>query len=113
MKKCESLSGIGKALLVASPALSGSFPRIPFGGDVERTGGRLYTVVFLVLTSLGMTLNTILAYKTIDDLGTMENFSGLYFLWMLGGFLAGFGICTFCMISNVLFWSRKKSNGYS
>jgi len=100
-------------LLVASPALSGSLPRIFFGGDIERTGGRLYTVVFLVLSSLGMTLNTILAYKTLDDLATMQNYTGMYFLWMLGGLLAGFGICTFPMISNVLFWSKIENAGYS
>ena len=43
MEKCKSLSGFGEALLVASPALSGSFPRIPFGGNIGRTGGSQWT----------------------------------------------------------------------
>jgi nitrate/nitrite transporter NarK len=62
MKKCKSLTGIGKSLLVASPVASGSYPRILFGGDIERTGGRFSAIIFLVLSSIGMTLNTILAH---------------------------------------------------
>jgi len=113
MKKCKALNGIGKALLVASPAVSGSFPRIPFGDNIGRTGGCAWTKIFLVLACLGMFLNTILAYATLDDLATMENFSGLYFLWLIGGLGAGFGIATFPMIVNVMFWSRQKEIGFS
>ncbi len=60
-----------------------------------------------------MLLNTILAYTTIDDVPTTENFTGVYFLWLLGGLGAGFGIATFPMIVNVMFWSRQKEIGFS
>jgi len=50
MKKFKMLNGLGKALIVASPAVSGSFPRIPFGGNIGRTGGCGWTKVFLVLS---------------------------------------------------------------
>jgi nitrate/nitrite transporter NarK len=113
MKRCKALSGVGKSLLVASPALSGSFPRIPFGGNIGRTGGGDWTKLFLILSSLGMLLNTVLAYTTIDDLETMENFSGTYFLWLIGGLGAGFGIAVFPMIINVLFWTKQKEIGFS
>ena len=69
--------------------------------------------MFLVLACVGMLLNTILAYSTIDDLEETVNFSGIYFLWLLGGLLAGFGIAVFPMIINVMFWSRQKEIGFS
>ena len=106
MKRCEKLSGIAKSILVASPTISGSFPRIPFGGNIGRTGGGDWTKLFLILSCTGMLLNTILALVTTDDLGDMENFSFSYFLWLIGGLGAGFGIAVFPMIVNVLFWSK-------
>jgi len=60
-----------------------------------------------------MLLNTILAFAAEDNLGDMENFSGLYFLWLIGGLGAGCGIATFPMIVNVMFWTKQKEIGFS
>jgi len=111
MKKCKSLGSLAKALLVASPTLTGSLPRIPFGPNIGKTGGKGWASIFLVLSILGMVWNTFLAFTTLDDLETMEDFSGLWFMWFLGGAFAGFGIATFPMIINVLFWSKISEAG--
>jgi len=113
MSKAKELSGFGKAFLVASPALSGSLLRIPFGGNVGRTGGCYWTKILLILACVGMLLNTILAVWWMEDLETMQNFNGFYEWWLLGGLLAGCGIAVFPMIINVMFWSRKEEIGFS
>jgi hypothetical protein len=61
----------------------------------------------------GILFNTILAYITTDDLDLMENWSGTYFLWLFGGLGAGFGIATFPMIANVMFWTKEENSGFS
>jgi len=54
-----------------------------------------------------------LAYTAEDSLKDMENFSLLYFLWLIGGLGAGCGIATFPMIINVMLWTKKKEIGFS
>jgi len=69
------------------------------------------TFVYLILCIIGMVFNTILA-NTIE-LPEMEAWSWRYFLWILGGLLAGMGIATFPMIINVMFWHDKSEAGAS
>jgi len=71
MKKLKALSGLGKTLLVSSPTISGSLPRIFLGGEIGRNGGRQWTLYFLVISIWGLSLNTYLAFNNIDELATM------------------------------------------
>jgi len=41
----------------------------------------------------------------------VEQFSLIYFLWSIGGLLAGFGIAAFPLIINTLYWSPKAKAG--
>ena len=111
MERCKALSGFGKSVLVSSPAISGALPRIAFGGEIGRNGGKQWTVYFLVISIWGMFLNTYLAFLTADELKTVENFSSYYFYWLFGGLAAGFGIATFPLITSVMFWSKKNEIG--
>ena len=113
MKRLKHLKGIGKTLLVASPTISGSLPRLALGGEIGRNGGRQCTVYFLVISIWGLFLNTYLAFNNIDELATMKSFSGSYIWWLFGGLAAGFGIATFPMITSVMFWSNKDNLGHN
>lgn len=52
-----SLSGFGKAFMAASPSLTGSLMRIPFGKNVGLTGGTGMATKFLILACAGQLMN--------------------------------------------------------
>lgn len=113
MKKV-TFKAVGKAFLASSPSLTGSLARLPFGPNIGRTGGKKWTTIFLILCILGITLNMILAFTqdTLDDgKYDMDAFAGRYWLWVIGGWLSGFGIATFPMIINVALWSTLAEGG--
>ncbi len=113
MKKV-TFAAVGKAFLASSPSLTGSLARLPFGPNIGRTGGKQWTAIFLILCILGITLNMILAFtQDVDDAGKyiMDSFAGRYWLWIVGGWLSGFGIATFPMIINVALWSTLAEGG--
>ncbi len=88
---------------MACPNLTGAIPRITFGANIARTGGRIQGVQILFICLLGMYWN--LGYILFVDPATVEDWSVKYFMWCLGGLMAGSGISFFPMIINVLFWS--------
>ena len=68
---------------------------------------------FLVISIWGLFLNTYLAFNNLDELETMQSFSGSYIWWLFGGLAAGFGIATFPMITSVMFWSNVEDIGHN
>jgi nitrate/nitrite transporter NarK len=93
-------------LLGASPALTGSLLRIPFGAMVDRFGGRKLLLVLLGLTGLG------LALITLAFLRFPRPEPGHYLLFLLCGVLSGCGIATFSVgIPAVSYWYPQKKQG--
>jgi len=96
------------AFLVATPALSGSLLRIPFGGWVDTTGGRRPFLVLLSLSLVGMVglWGVIVAFY--PDRLSISFYPLLLFL----AALSGCGIATFSVgIGQVSYWFPQRNQG--
>jgi len=95
-------------LLAASPSLSGSLLRIPFGAWVDTTGGRKPLLVLLLMSSLGMSGLTWLMYTRYPAELTIN----YYWLLFLLGVLSGCGIATFSVgAGQVSYWFPQSYQG--
>ena len=101
--EAEILEPFPKALLAASPTISGSLFRFPYGPNIGRTGGLVLTAWLLLAGELGMGMIAYLSY--ITPLETMVGWGIDFWLWIFAGVLGGSGIAIFTMTINVLFWA--------
>jgi nitrate/nitrite transporter NarK len=76
-------------LLAASPALSGSLLRIPFGAVVDRSGGKRPILILLVLAAVGIAGMTAM-FRFFPDPQPSH-----YGVFLLCGVLCGCGIAVF------------------
>ncbi len=106
LKDSLELSPLLVGLLAASPALTGSLLRIPFGAMVDRMGGKKPILILLALAALGIAGITTLFWLY------PEPFPALYPLFLLAGILCGCGIAVFSVgIPTVSYWYPQKSQG--
>lgn len=83
------LTPVLMALLGASPALTGSLLRIPFGALVDRYGGKVPILILLGLSSAGMA-GTLLMFLIFPDPQSQH-----YIYFLLTGIFCGCGIAIF------------------
>lgn len=98
------MTKIAKLTLIAMISITASVPRLPMGLHVADTGGKKGDKILLVLTLLGMVW--VVGFVTLVDTASVQPFTPLYWLWGVGSLLSGFGISTFPMIVNTLYWSK-------
>lgn len=101
-----ALSPLLMGLLAASPALTGSLLRIPFGAMVDRMGGKKPILVLLTLATLGVAGITVLFWRFPSPAPAQ------YPLFLFFGVLCGAGIAVFSVgIPTVSYWYPQKSQG--
>ncbi|MDP4857888.1 MAG: MFS transporter, partial [Desulfobacterales bacterium] len=101
-----ALSPLLMGLLAASPALSGSLLRIPFGAMVDRTGGKKPILILLALAAAGIAGITLMFWIYPAP------FPAQYPLFLLFGVLCGCGIAVFSVgIPSVSYWYPQKKQG--
>ena len=93
-------------LLAASPALTGSLLRIPFGAMADRVGGKRPIAILLVLSALGLASSTILFWLfPVPD-------SSHSILLLISGFLCSCGVAVFSVgIPTVSYWYPQAKQG--
>lgn len=106
LKKTMELDPVLMGLLAASPALTGSLLRIPFGAMVDRTGGKRPILILLTLAAAGIAGLTLMFAKFAPPQASQ------YPLFLLCGVLCGCGIATFSVgIPTVSYWYPQKKQG--
>ena len=106
LKQSMALSPLLMGLLAASPALTGSLLRIPFGAMVDRMGGKKPILILLGLAVAGITAITVL----FSFFPTPQ--PSHYPLFLLAGILCGCGIAVFSVgIPTVSYWYPQKKQG--
>jgi NNP family nitrate/nitrite transporter-like MFS transporter len=106
LKDPMALSPVLMGLLSASPALTGSLLRIPFGALVDRMGGKIPILVLLGLSSVGIAATT-LAFAFFPQ----PEFHHIY-LFLASGVLSGCGIAVFSVgVPTVSYWFPQKKQG--
>ena len=106
LKVSLALSPLLMGLLAASPALSGSLLRLPFGAMVDRTGGKKPILILLALAAAGIAGITLMFWVYPAP------FPAQYPLFLLFGVLCGCGIAVFSVgIPSVSYWYPQKSQG--
>ena len=106
LKVSLALSPLLMGLLAASPALSGSLLRIPFGAMVDRTGGKKPILILLALAAAGIAGITLMFWIYPVP------FPAQYPLFLLFGVLCGCGIAVFSVgIPSVSYWYPQKKQG--
>ncbi len=106
LKSSLALSPLLMGLLAASPALTGSLLRIPFGAMVDRTGGKKPILILLALAAAGIAGITLMFWIYPVP------FPAQYSLFLLFGVLCGCGIAVFSVgIPSVSYWYPQKKQG--
>ncbi|OPL16445.1 MAG: hypothetical protein AVO38_07735 [delta proteobacterium ML8_D] len=106
LKHVLTLSPILMGLIAASPALTGSLLRIPFGAMVDRTGGKKPIVILLGMAALGIAGITLMYWMYPMPRPSQYPF---FFLF---GMLCGCGIAVFSVgIPTVSYWYPQKTQG--
>ncbi|UCE84264.1 MAG: NarK/NasA family nitrate transporter [Deltaproteobacteria bacterium] len=106
LKQSMALSPLLMGLLAASPALTGSLLRIPFGAMVDRMGGKRPILILLGLAVAGITAITVL-FSVFSPPQPSH-----YPLFLLAGILCGCGIAVFSVgIPTVSYWYPQKKQG--
>ncbi len=106
LKQSMAMSPFLMGLLAASPALSGSLLRIPFGAMVDRSGGKKPIVILLALAATGVAGITFMF--GISKTPTAAQYP--FFLFF--GILCGCGIAVFSVgIPSVSYWYPQKKQG--
>lgn len=101
------LTPVQAGMLAAIPNLTGSLLRIPFGGWVDRAGGKK---PFLVL--LGSTLAGIAGLLAVLRTHYPDRMAGLYPVLLVLGVLIGAGIATFSVgVPQVSYWFPRNRQG--
>lgn len=102
------LSPLLLGLLIAAPNLSGSLLRIPFGAQVDTTGGRKPFLLLLLASIAGMGGLTWFVFARYPEGLTGGHYGLLFFL----GVLSGCGIATFSVgIGHVSYWFPQSRQG--
>lgn len=106
LKQTMALSPLLMGLLAASPALSGSLLRIPFGAMVDRSGGKKPIIILLALAAAGIAGITFMF--SISKTPTAAQ----YPFFLLFGILCGCGIAVFSVgIPSVSYWYPQRKQG--
>ncbi|MFO7715432.1 MFS transporter [Desulfosarcina sp.] len=106
LKQTMTLSPLLMGLLAASPALTGSLLRIPFGAMVDRTGGKKPILILLTMAVLGVAGITLM-FGLFPDPQPAH-----YPFFLLFGILSGCGIATFSVgIPSVSYWYPQRVQG--
>jgi nitrate/nitrite transporter NarK len=106
LKGTMALDPFSTGLLAASPALTGSLLRIPFGAMVDRMGGKRPILALLGLAAAGVAGMTVLF-----RLAPVPQPAHYPFL-LLFGMLCGCGIATFSVgIPTVSYWHPQRNQG--
>ena len=106
LKGTMALSPFLMGLMAASPALTGSLLRIPFGAMVDRMGGKKPILILLGLAALGVAGITLIFWFF-----PMPS-PGQYPFFLLFGILCGCGIAVFSVgIPAVSYWYPQKAQG--
>ena len=106
LKQSMELNPLLVGLLAASPALTGSLLRIPFGAVVDRVGGKKPILVLLSLAVAGIAAMTVLF--TVFSPPQPSH----YPLFLMAGMLCGCGIAVFSVgIPTVSYWYPQKKQG--
>lgn len=93
-------------LLIASPALTGSLLRIPFGAAVDRMGGKKPILMLLALAAAGVAGITVL-FRLFPLPGPRH-----YPFFVLFGVLCGCGVAVFSVgVPTVSYWYPQRSQG--
>jgi len=107
LKQSMALSPLLMGILVASPALTGSLLRIPFGAMVDRMGGKKPILILLGLAVAGITAITVLF-----SLFSPPQPSHYPLLFLMAGILCGCGIAVFSVgIPTVSYWYPQNKQG--
>jgi NNP family nitrate/nitrite transporter-like MFS transporter len=106
LKESMALDPVLMGLLVASPALTGSLLRIPFGALVDRLGGKKPILALLGLSCAGIAGTTCLFF--LYPIPGPQH----YLLFLAFGILCGCGIAVFSVgIPTVSYWHPQKKQG--
>ena len=106
LKDAMALSPFLMGLMAASPALTGSLLRIPFGAMVDRMGGKKPILILLGLAGLGVAGITLMFYLFPTPSSTQYPF------FLVFGVLCGCGIAVFSVgIPSVSYWYPQKTQG--
>lgn len=106
LKQNMALSPLLMGLLAASPALTGSLLRIPFGAMVDRSGGKKPILILMSMAVLGVAGITLM-FGLFPSLAPIH-----YPFFLLFGILSGCGIATFSVgIPAVSYWYPQKTQG--
>lgn len=106
LKDALALSPLRMGLLAASPALTGSLLRIPFGAMVDRLGGKKPIIILLGLAAMG-----IAGITTMFWLYPAPG-SSQYPFFLFFGILCGCGIAVFSVgVPTVSYWYPQKTQG--
>ena len=106
LKVTMTMSPFLMGLLAASPALTGSLLRIPFGAMVDRMGGKKPILILLGLAALGVTGITMMFWLFPIPRPAQYPF------FLLFGVLCGCGIAVFSVgIPTVSYWYPQKTQG--
>jgi NNP family nitrate/nitrite transporter-like MFS transporter len=106
LKESMEIGAFLMGLLSASPSLTGSLLRIPFGAAVDRAGGKTPILILLGLAGLGV-IGITLLFALFPDPAI-----GQYPLFLLAGILCGCGIAIFSVgIPSVSYWYPQKKQG--
>jgi len=106
LKDTMALNPFLIGLMAASPALTGSLLRIPFGAMVDRMGGKKPILILLGLAALGVAGITLM-FWLFPMPGPAQ-----YPFFLLFGILCGCGIAVFSVgIPTVSYWYPQKTQG--
>jgi NNP family nitrate/nitrite transporter-like MFS transporter len=106
LKHSMALDPVLMGLLAASPALSGSLLRIPFGAMVDRMGGKKPILILLGLAAAGVAGITLM-FALIGQPRPVD-----YPFFLLFGILCGCGIAVFSVgIAAVSYWYPQRRQG--
>ncbi len=106
LKESMEISAVLMGVLSASPSLTGSLLRIPFGAAVDRMGGKKPILILLGLAGAGI-IGLALLYALFPE-PTAAQFP----LFLLAGILCGCGIAIFSVgIPTVSYWYPQKKQG--
>jgi nitrate/nitrite transporter NarK len=106
LKESLAMSPLLMGLLAASPALSGSLLRIPFGALVDRTGGKAPILILLGLAATGIAGITLMFRIFPQPLPSH------YPLFLFFGVLCGSGIAVFSVgVPTVSYWYPQNRQG--
>jgi NNP family nitrate/nitrite transporter-like MFS transporter len=106
IKESMEISAVLMGVLSASPSLTGSLLRIPFGAAVDRMGGKKPILILLGLAGAGI-IGLALLFSRFPEPAAAQ-----FPLFLVAGILCGCGIAIFSVgIPTVSYWYPQKKQG--